>query len=44
VGGNARFLEQRRKQIKAVFFSAPFALDFRIEEQKVMPSAHDKSS
>jgi hypothetical protein len=26
------------------YFSAPFALDFRIEEQKVMLSAHDKST
>jgi hypothetical protein len=28
----------------ADLFSAPFTLVFRIEEQKVMTSAHDKSS
>jgi hypothetical protein len=42
VGGDATFPGPRRKKTDR-FFSAPFALDFRIEEQRVMTSGHDKS-
>ncbi|HEX7618468.1 MAG TPA: hypothetical protein VF480_07100 [Verrucomicrobiae bacterium] len=43
MSGDATFPGPRRKKTGRFYF-APFALDFRIEEQKVMPSGHDKST